>query len=288
MGTDQRPVFLRPVQITDDNKNVRVNYSSTDYDIVLTTGTYASILTVLSKLNIEIDSAAAALAFTVSLDDDFVITFTGSATFTVTWTDTDMANLFGFTANLSGASSYTATYTPTHCWVPARVPANQSRWRLNTNESFIGAHSNSGRIGGAKVVDDYYTRVFDFLFEDATNLFKDAATASFTLTSAYYPEQDRCFENFILRCRSETAYSANAYPKGVYFFEKIANAQAVLTTMDAGGISFDLSSSPDTYVYCMPEVRGASIGEEALPVGRDYYHLPGFALRTCDAPTWDN
>ena len=47
-----------------------------------------------------------------------------AATTSVTWTDVALRNLLGFTADLSGASSYTATYQPKYIWRPTRAAAD--------------------------------------------------------------------------------------------------------------------------------------------------------------------
>lgn len=46
------------------------------------------------------------------------ITISAAATFTVTWTNTTLRDMLGFTGNLSGASSYTATRWSTLFWSP--------------------------------------------------------------------------------------------------------------------------------------------------------------------------
>lgn len=48
------------------------------------------------------------------------VKLSSNATFTVTWTSTDLRDMLGFTGNLAGASSYTATNVSPLLWSPAK------------------------------------------------------------------------------------------------------------------------------------------------------------------------
>lgn len=53
------------------------------------------------------------------------VKLTGSGSFDVTWTDTNVRDMLGFTGNLSGASSYTATNISPLFWSPLRTESPQ-------------------------------------------------------------------------------------------------------------------------------------------------------------------
>lgn len=69
------------------------------------------------------DAMTSALVASPSVDllDSGKVKLSAGATFTVTWTDTDLRDFLGFTGNLSGASSYTADNLSPYIWVPGRT-----------------------------------------------------------------------------------------------------------------------------------------------------------------------
>lgn len=66
-------------------------------------------------------SAAGLSSVSVVLLQNRRVRLSASATFTVTWTDVELRELLGFSGNLSGASSYTATRISPLLWSPGRV-----------------------------------------------------------------------------------------------------------------------------------------------------------------------
>lgn len=57
----------------------------------------------------------------VALLENRLVRLSGSVTFTVTWTDTLPRDMLGFTGNLSGASTYTASLISPYLWAPGRT-----------------------------------------------------------------------------------------------------------------------------------------------------------------------
>lgn len=76
----------------------------------------------LSLLSAWVTAATAAglASATAVLTQDRKVKIGNGANFTVTWTNTTFRDLLGFTGNLSGASSYTATNTSKLLWSPAK------------------------------------------------------------------------------------------------------------------------------------------------------------------------
>ena len=85
-----------------------------------------------------------------------------AATTSVTWTDTALQTLLGFTGNLSGASSYTATNAPKYIWRPTRA---SSDYALQLNRfwepvsSSVAARTRGGSSFGVAGSTMYEGRV---------------------------------------------------------------------------------------------------------------------------------
>lgn len=62
--------------------------------------------------------------FTVTLSATGFITLSNTGNFDITWTDAELQNILGFTGNLTGASTYTATNQPKYCWYPNVGPVS--------------------------------------------------------------------------------------------------------------------------------------------------------------------
>src|SRR3990167_5593249 len=98
---------------------VVVAAASTDYFLRSTTNLLTTIGTNLTN------DGTLGGTYTLSLDDTsdsatgkVTISATGVTTFNVTWTSTTLRDYLGFTANLSGAASYTGTNQARFLWLP--------------------------------------------------------------------------------------------------------------------------------------------------------------------------
>lgn len=94
------------------------------------------------------------------------VVLSSSGTFTVTWTDTVLRNVLGFTADLSAASSYVATYKSELFWSPGYVatrPMPNSVGGVDMNDTRI----QISRDGTQRNVVSHHTRRFDTLSWDA-------------------------------------------------------------------------------------------------------------------------
>lgn len=89
-----------------------------------------------------------------------------SGTFTVTWTDSTLRDVLGFTGNLSGASSYTADYQSELWWSPGYVatrPVVNGKKGYDANDT----RTHYSRDGTQQVTVSHHTRVFDEMRFDA-------------------------------------------------------------------------------------------------------------------------
>jgi hypothetical protein len=79
-------------------------------------------------------------------------------TTSVTWTDTALRDLLGFTGNLSGSTSYTATNQMRYVWRPSRPltrhPVKQSRFLAERSNTRVFS-SNDGTARSLKGFDTY-------------------------------------------------------------------------------------------------------------------------------------
>jgi hypothetical protein len=66
-------------------------------------------------------TAAGLASVAVTMRGNLRVRIAASSTFTVTWNSTELRDLLGFTGNLSGASSYTATNPSPLLWAPGSM-----------------------------------------------------------------------------------------------------------------------------------------------------------------------
>lgn len=296
MGSTERPVFTRPIEIDSSNDSLNIVYGGSANNISLTNGVYGSVNSAIYHLNEEIKATAYTggggdtfddLSFAITIDTDCKVNIACGSSIAITWTDTDLAAWLGFETNLSSGTSFTADWTPSHMWLPTFINADQDYWKISQRERFGGAKSNSGRIAGTILKDRRYSRDFEFRAEPAANCMIAFEDDAYTLSSTYYPQADRCFEYFVEQCRTSVSTGTNQYSKGVYVFHSVTDFQTLLGELGDGGVKTELASGADAYAYCAPLVSGSNIGGAFFPVGRDRYNIPSFYLETAGAPTWD-
>lgn len=86
-----------------------------------------------------------------------------SGTFTVTWVNTTLRDNLGFTGNLSGANSYTATNAPRYVWRPTRPlsewPGDLLDWwePESTSKTLRANDGTTSAVVGTLIYDGYYS-----------------------------------------------------------------------------------------------------------------------------------
>jgi hypothetical protein len=131
---------------------------------LLTSGHYylTSSTSMLSTIKTALDAAGAG-TYTVTVSDTdagtgkVTISATGVTTFAITWTDTALRDALGFTANTTGAATYTGTNATPYLWLP-----NQKRSEPPTPEGYKGFPVTDATMtvspSGASKVIAYGTR----------------------------------------------------------------------------------------------------------------------------------
>lgn len=271
MASD-RGVWVAPIECTDDNDDFTLGVTAKE----ITNGVYACIATFLQNFENRLG-----LGYTVSLTSDFMVKIDGPATFSITWDDTDLRDLLGFTANLSGADTYTATYTPQLTWFPNRVRADRERWGFDHDLYWAGVETSSGDVPGLVTGDEIYRLGASLMGEHRYNVFYSAQRTAF--------EGVRSLDYFVKHTRQAWPTedgNVSVRVGGFYYYPDYTDCQP-LSDMDSGGVLFDLSSSPDTYVFCHWDT-GFSPSKSAKPwlrVGRDFYNVD-IPFHTATAPSW--
>jgi hypothetical protein len=140
---------------------------------LLTAGNYylTSSTSMLSTIATALDAAGAGTYSATVSDADagtgrVTISATGVASFAITWTDTALRDALGFTANTSGAATYTGTNATPYLWLP-----NQKRSEPPTPEGYKGIPSTDATMtvspSGTSYIVSYGTRyatAFTFRF----------------------------------------------------------------------------------------------------------------------------
>jgi hypothetical protein len=104
-------------------------------------------------------------AFNCTVSDTGFVTMSRGSTFTVTWTDTGLRDILGFTGNLSGASSYTATNQHMHGWYPGvalvdRIGDERSPGMATSDVQVM--RTPGGAVNALDFTGELYDRTFEF------------------------------------------------------------------------------------------------------------------------------
>ena len=279
MASD-KPAFLQPVEITTLNNTVSVD--TTTYNIPV--GIYPSVLAVMYELDVQLGGTYTWTMQYDSTSDSLRGVIANTSTMTVSWTDSDLAELLGFaTGVLSGSSSYTAPTAPQKCWIPTYVTGKRDGWMIDQRKAVKGTNTVGGNYVGVNATDDKYIRDFDFVHELSTNVLR---THSKTAV-----EGSKTFENFGLGARSTvSSLSTGISLKGFYYVNNIGDADSTDTTFnqanaDSGGVNFEYTSGADKYVFAATLGDRIRPGNYSLPATFTRMNLK-FSCITANAPVW--
>lgn len=252
-----------PVEITSSNDSITVNYAAGGVDpVTMYAGTYANALTVLYWFDIRLGTYNAGIYAYLSTDYKAVIATTG-ASLDLVWTDAALMRLLGFRANLTGATSYTATDTLGQVWIPPYYSADINH--REDDREIIGANAIDGSFSGIALSPGNYTKHHMWEAVAAVDVLKSACKVSFEYPAAssvyYYPEEERCLEEFTINALTASPTGTEGLSiKGAYYIEDLDDyvgatgaASNCPSTMDGGGHRFHLSGGDDTadnYIFC--------------------------------------
>jgi hypothetical protein len=251
MTTSQRPYFARPIEFIS---------AGTDFAFgatpgAITSGVYANIISLFR----EFADQAGTSVDDVGMTDDLKLKFKAGDTLTLTWRNTTLRNSFGFTGAslaITDGSWYTATYTPLYIWYPERQKADQSVFRRDPKDQFIGGKSLTGNLAGIGTGSTKYYRTMRFVNELGSRLGYELAEST--------ADALRCLELFFQdSINAAPTVSTHPCTKGFWYYDDVNEFIADCTMTgsewgDSGGVQFALSSSPDTYVFCMFDPLGLS------------------------------
>jgi hypothetical protein len=270
-----RPVFLRPIYWS--SASTVLVYDSNN--ITIDTGVYGSLLTLLSEIQTKIRVVDEHFTITFRAADYKIIWYSLTEK-TTTWSSSTLRDLLGFTGTLTGGTTYTATHTPSHLWLPDHAPATQDEFRYRHRERFRGRTSSDGTIAGVHVDGgDLVFREFRFEFERAENVLSVMAASEY--------DRQRSLDTFLDGVRFSTANSTTQ-PRttGCYFYPDYTDAQVLAASADAAaGKDLHFAASRDTHVFCHLVPGSIETPQPALPTTRDRWHV-GFELNTSTPPTW--
>lgn len=271
-----RAVFLRPVEITSSNDSWSISGTAK----TVTNGTYASMLTLLGKMKDQFNDVVASGNITVGYTGTGVgkVTLSASVTFSITWTDTNLRDMLGFTGNLSSASSYTATYPMRYTWISDYTPSDREWWALKHDKTYSGAIARSGELVGLANGNSIYHRTLKFDAETQDNLFTSASSNSY--------KQALCLETFIEGARASVpSVSSNAPTHGFWYCYDHANLFEIMY-LDQMANYAGLDHADYRWAWCHLDPDGLRRPTPSLGVTRDWYSLE-LDIHTADEPTWD-
>lgn len=270
MGCTREALF-RPIEITSANNGLTITGTGA---VSADTGVYGGLPMLLWELT---DICGAAYTWSLDSTDGYKVKVVGtSGNFDVTFTETPLRDLLGFTANLTGAATYTATNYPQFSFIPSFGRSNLDAFWLDRNV-VRGTNAHSGAYSGVSTGRDNQMKRLEFPLELA-----ERVADEFGL-SAY--DKDSNWSTFEYGCRTvQATAAANPSPKGFYLFPDVDDAVSGIQSMDSGGLTFKYTSSPDTYVFCQPKGSIAT-PSAGIPNSRIRYDISCY-LTTADAPTW--
>jgi hypothetical protein len=268
--------YWRPIELTSSNNTVNIGVGGGVPTLTLTKGVYANIWSLLYELLDKFNDEAGHGAADIQLNTSNKVVMSSGAAFDLTFGSSTLDEILGFDGDKSGASTYTADYTPSHCWFPTYQPYDGTRFATKQDNVFYGAVAVDGSISGVAAGDVLLERTFRFSTETSTNVFEEPDT---TDTDNWLAK--RCFEYFVEKSRTASlsgtvADHSNCSPKGAYYIHDLSDWQSITVTnvtWDKGGNKFYLGTGADTFLFCNVPVNGTSLPPLTNSKTQDYYDI---------------
>jgi hypothetical protein len=270
-----KAVFMRPIEITSSNDSVTFNATA----VTIPNGTYANFVTLGYALRTAIRTVSGLGAAGVSFNGTTGKTNMACATaFSVTWTDTALRDIFGYTGNLSSGTSHTSTYRPLYAWFSDYAPSDRNTWALDHRSTFAGGMSRSGELVGMSTGPAIYKRTMVFDAETADNIFRSANTTS---GAGWH----RCLETFIEGARSAAPTVSTNAPNHGFWYWYNASTISILDVMPS---DFQMESTTGSVfgAWCHLTPEGMRTPSASLGVKRDWYQV-SLDIHSATVPTWD-
>lgn len=268
-----RPIFLRPIY----NASTATMFVYNSSNVSIEAGVYASILTLAKEIKDKI--AAVDATFDISIGTDFKLTFSATSSFTLNFSQSTMRDILGFTGNLSGSASQTASYTPSHLWFPTYAQADQSEFRYDHGERFSGRTAMDGTTAGVKLDSlNLQRKSFSFGYEPNYNVGVVYARDDY--------EEQRCLDTFLDGARFSIPTDSNEVAStGAWYYPDYTDAALTSDMSTNAGNDFYRTSSPSTHVFCHVVPGSIANYTPAVPVTREFWNV-GFSVTTAAAPSW--
>jgi hypothetical protein len=293
-----KQALARPVEMTTSNNAFSLTWTGGGGGGptagTVPVGMYSSIYDVIAALETALQAIYAGASVELVAGHKVRIFDAGGQPLDITWTGEALGRLLGFRDDIdTSASTYTATDTPQHCWVPTYYTFDEQRFHVKQSDVFKGGRSVAGQLSGVRLTTEQYTRVLKWDAEPAKNVFVEAAedVVTWAVGGTFYPEAERSLEQFMIDARTATlsaTTSGNLNPKGFYYVHDWTGylAGSHPTSLDSGGIRFDLDTNPDTYVYCTPSPNGPPLPDMLPKTAKKYYSVQ-VEVMTGTAPVWN-
>lgn len=272
------PAFLRPLYWGSTSNVATIGATG----VAVSDLSYSSVAALLYEFGVVGAVANAQFRVRFSSTSPLVVELytADSSTFSVTWNDTDFRDILGFTGNLSGANSYTATHRARYTWVPTHINARQSFFALNHQERFSGRTAKSGVIAGVNVSgSDIYYRDFSFEFEPAANVSNNFSASDYTNAID--------LDSFYTGATTALPDGAGENPiTGFYYYPDYTDVETdTYTPTNVGVQGIDLETRVNKTVFCNFVIGSIEQHSASLPVTLERISV-GFSVHTATAPTW--
>jgi hypothetical protein len=203
---------------------------------------------------------------------------TTSETFGITWTDTALRDMLGFTVNLTGNYSYQSGNRMRNVWISDYTPSDRTWWALRHSDTYAGSLTRQGDLVGLHTGNSIYHRTLSFDAETGDNVFKSLCSTA----EAEYST----LEHFVENVRSSApAVSAHAPTHGFWYLYDVAD----FTIYDFGGAMSDytgLDHSRYKWQWCHLSADGIDTPAPSLGNTRDWYSTQ-IKINTATPPTFD-
>lgn len=268
--TSDKAVFMRPILVSASNKDFTYDGGAD----ALTTGVYPNVASLVYEL------ATQCTGVTATFSSAFKVVLTKGSNFTLAWGDTALRDLFGFTGDLSGAATYTATYTPQYCWFPSRVRSDNNRWEDDEKIYWKGREALSGNVCGVATGASIYRTTIEYeALYDYECLMSRCHSAI---------EQYRCLEYFARYSRSTYGAYSDVSPSGFYYFpDYTAVTVGNSATYTSGNATqFHYTSSPTTFAFCHFDADWYPNFKATIKNAQTDWQDVSIDIHTATAPTW--
>ena len=267
-------------------------------------GTWANLWSLLHSICAWINNNTAYNVDYRMSDDGYPELTSSTGPHTLTWNDTTLRDLLGFTGastTIPNGTYVTATYLPgtyctdehedqgPYCWIPSLNSSDRGVYSSQPREVVVGDTSQNGRFSGMHSGVDIDYRSLMFPHEEDTNLLRAVQEVA---------ARDQSLQSFLERCCINwTTDDESASTVGFWYYRNIndciSDCAGVSTTEPWSeatdiGVQFDLSSSPDRKVFCntSPGQLPSSWGSEPSLLATTLRFHETFGFNTTTAPAW--